>query len=100
MRTDGRRWSWQRSPIAFCWYATVTLGLGSAALAADPVAPKRVVVIYPVSEGQPGILLFDQRLRSILRARYSNGIEIYNEYLDSARFADEGYQTRLSGFLR
>src|SRR3954466_14244938 len=46
---------------------------------------RRIVVLYPVSDGQPGIILFDQILRSKLKSSSVTNIEIYNEYLDSAR---------------
>jgi signal transduction histidine kinase len=69
----------------------------SAAAAQDV---RRVLVLYPVSDGQPGILRFDEGLRSALKARPNAQVEIYNEYLDSARFPDERHQRHLAEFLR
>ena len=60
---------------------------------------KRVLVLYPVSDGQPGILRFDQSLRSVLRAHSNNRVEVYHEYLDSARFPDEHHERRSADFL-
>ena len=60
----------------------------------------RVLVLYPVSDGQPGILRFDKGLRSALKARPATRVEIYNEYLDAARFPDEQHQKNLAEFLR
>ena len=68
--------------------------------AADPEAVRNVLVLYPTGEGQPGSLLFDQGLRSTLKASSTERIEIYNEYLDSARFPDDEHQRQLADFLR
>ncbi len=72
----------------------------SSASSATAGEVKRVLVLYPVSDGQPGIFHFDEGLRSALKTRPNDRVEIYNEYLDSARFPDEGYQRRLAEFLR
>ena len=61
---------------------------------------RRVLVLYPVSDGQPGILRFDESLRSAFKASPDTRVEIYNEYLDSARFPDERHQRHLADFLR
>ena len=58
------------------------------------------MVLYPVSDGQPGILLFDQSLRSTFKASAHDKVEIYNEYLDAVRFDDDDYRRRLGEFLR
>jgi len=50
----------------------------------------------PVSDGQPGVLRFGESLRAVLKARPNIRIEIYNEYLDSARFPDERHPRRLA----
>ena len=76
------------------------LGLAPRAPAAGVPSTRRVVVLYPVSDGQPGILAFDQGLRSTFRSSSPDRIEIYNEYLDAARFPDDRYQSRLADFLR
>jgi len=61
---------------------------------------RRVLVLYPVSDGQPGNLLFEQGLRHTFESSSAERIELYNEYLDSARFPDDGYQRHLAEFLR
>lgn len=61
---------------------------------------KRVLVIYPVNDRQPGITAFEQGLRLTCQKASTDRIEFYNEYLDSARFPDEGYQNRLAEFLK
>jgi len=61
---------------------------------------RRVLVLYPVSDGQPGIVRFDESLRSALKACPNTRVEVYNEYLDSARFPEERYQRKLADFLR
>jgi signal transduction histidine kinase len=58
------------------------------------------MVLYPVSDGQPGILLFDQSLRSAFKASGHDKIEIYNEFLDAVRFDDDRYRRQLGKFLR
>ncbi|MDR3622342.1 MAG: histidine kinase [Paludisphaera borealis] len=61
---------------------------------------KRVLVVYPTSDGQPGILRFQESLRLGLMNGPTARFEIFNEYLDSARFPDERYQNHLADFLR
>jgi hypothetical protein len=61
---------------------------------------KRVLVVYPTSDGQPGILRFQESLRLGLMNGPAARFEIFNEYLDSARFPDERYQSHLADFLR
>jgi signal transduction histidine kinase len=61
---------------------------------------KRVLVVYPTSDGQPGTLRFQESLRLGLMNSPTDHIEVFNEYLDSTRFPDELYQSRLADFLR
>jgi signal transduction histidine kinase len=61
---------------------------------------KRVLVVYPTSDGQPGTLRFQESLRLGLMNSPTDHIEVFNEYLDSTRFPDEPYQSRLADFLR
>ena len=90
----------RRAYLASLIWAAVALGVAPRALTADPNEPRRVVVLYPVSDGQPGIVRFDQGLRATLKSSTRETIEIYNEYIDAARFGDEAYQRRLADFLR
>src|SRR5262249_32966725 len=78
----------------------MTLLLLASASVAAAQDVRRVLVLYPVSDGQPGILRFDEGLRSVFKTRPNTRIEIYREYLDSARFSDEPHQRRLADFLR
>jgi PAS domain S-box-containing protein len=61
---------------------------------------RRVVVLYPVSDRQPGNILVDQGLRHTFETSSAQRVELYNEYLDSARFPDDRYQRQLAEFLR
>jgi signal transduction histidine kinase len=67
--------------------------------ASDAGGVRRVLVIYPASDRQPGNVLFEQGLR---HAFDSSGepVEIYNEYLDTARFPDDEHHRQLAEFLR
>lgn len=61
---------------------------------------RRVLVFYPVSDGTPGNILFEQGIRNTFRTSSVERIELYNEYLDSARFPDDRYQKQLANFLQ
>jgi signal transduction histidine kinase len=89
----GRRPSWVAPLLAL-----VCLGSPGPAAGGDDV--KRVLVIYPTSEGQPGSILFDQGLRAAVKASAADHIEIYNEYLDAARFPDDQHLRQLAEYLR
>jgi signal transduction histidine kinase len=67
---------------------------------AAPDNTRRILVLYPVSDGHPGLFLHDQSLRSTFKAASRQHIELYNEYLDSVRFPDVEHQGRLAEFLR
>lgn len=84
------------------WAASVLalLSLGSPTPAAVADNTRRVLVLYPTADGQPGNLQFDQGLRSTFRTSSAEPVELYNEYLDSARFPDEQHQRQLAHFLR
>lgn len=73
-------------------------------LISSPIAAaqgtRRVLVLYPVSDFQPGIIRFNENLRSVFRTHLDTRVEVYNEYLDLARFPDEPHQRRLTKFLR
>ncbi len=101
MGTGSRGTAASRSrPVAATWAMVLAalLVVTSAPVAAEDV--KRVLVLYPVSDGQPGILRFDEGIRTALKARLDARVEIYNEYLDAARFPDEQHQRNLAEFLR
>jgi signal transduction histidine kinase len=70
------------------------------AAASDPGGVRRVLVIYPTSDRQPGNFLFDQGLRHAFEASPSAPVEIYNEYLDTARFPDADHHRHFAAFLR
>jgi len=79
--------------------ALASLSFSPFALAAANDNTRRILVLYPVSDGQPGIFLHDQGLRSTFKASREH-IVLYNEYLDSVRFPDGEHQRRLAEFLR
>jgi PAS domain S-box-containing protein len=61
---------------------------------------RHVLVLYPVSDRQPGNVLVEQGLRHAFDAPAAERVELYNEYLDLARFPDDRYQRQLAEFLR
>src|SRR5262249_44050725 len=72
---------------------------GLAAARAD--SAKLVVVLYPHnSDGSPGNALVDQGIRSTFASGSSDRIEVYNEYLDTARAPDAAQQRLQVDYLR
>jgi signal transduction histidine kinase len=80
------------SPLAFLFFWP-----GLPAAGAENAC--RVLVLYPTSDGAVGSGLFDQGLRSVFTTSTEH-IDLYNEYLDAARFPDEQHQRWLAEFLR
>src|SRR5262249_39245831 len=78
--------------------ALLALVPSASAAGADNI--RRVLVLYPVSDGQPGGFLFDQSLRSACQGESNQRIELSSEYLDAVRFPDDRYQRQLAEFLR
>jgi PAS domain S-box-containing protein len=72
---------------------------GLAAARAD--SPKFVVVLYPHnSDGIPGNALVDQGIRPTFASGSLERIEVYNEYLDTARAPDAAQQQLQVDYLR
>ncbi len=103
MRTGSRTQTtpWSRSTLIaeLSHFLAALLVLASCSVAAAGET-KRVLVVYPTSDGQPGILRFQESLRLGLMNGPTARFEVFNEYLDSARFPDERYQSHLADFLR
>ena len=74
MSASGPRRPSAPSPVVLA--ALLAFTSASVAAAQDV---RRVLVLYPDSDGQPGILRFDESLRSAFRARPEARVEIYNE---------------------
>ncbi|HEX5271566.1 MAG TPA: PAS domain-containing sensor histidine kinase [Gemmataceae bacterium] len=67
--------------------------------ASSPAGVRRVLVIYPTSDMQPGNFLFNRGLRHGLDSS-PEPVEIYNEYLDTARFPDAEHHRQFAVYLR
>lgn len=70
--------------IACC----LSLTPANVAWAADATNVKNVVVIYSYGSVLPANVIIDRVLRENMRSAGESRIEIYDEYLDRARFAD------------
>ncbi len=81
-------------------------GLALAALVAlGPVAradaPKLVVVVYPnESDGAPGTYLVDRALRTTFAGGAPGRVEVRNEYVDTSRLRDAGFQAAQTDLLK
>ena len=98
-RTQTTPWSRSTSIAELSHFLAALLVLASCSVTAAGET-KRVLVVYPTSDGQPGVLRFQESLRLGLMNGPPARFEIFNEYLDSARFPDERYQRHLADFLR
>jgi signal transduction histidine kinase len=97
MRTDPRTAPLLKGRLP--WVAPL-LALLYFCPAAGAESARRVLVLYPTAEGQPGSILFDQGLRFAFGTSSAEHVELYNEYLDAARFPDDEHQRQLAHFLR
>ena len=96
-RTQTTPWSRSTSIAELSHFLAAILVLASCSVAAAGET-KRVLVVYPTSDGQPGVLRFQESLRLGLMNGPTARFEVFNEYLDSARFPDERYQRHLGRF--
>ncbi len=92
-------WSRSTSIAELSHFLAALLVLASCSVTAAGET-KRVLVVYPTSDGQPGVLRFQDSLRLGLMSGLPARFEVFNEYLDSTRFSDERYQSHLADFLR
>ena len=76
----------------------VLLALTRTATAAGAGTEKNILVLYSFSERS--VTLPIDSLESAIRAKVSFGLNFYVEYLESQRFADNGYQKDLVEALR
>ena len=78
----------------------LTLFVAFFARAEDQSAPKRVLVIFDENKDFAGLALLDRSISSTLKTGARGPVEVYTEYMDLARFRDEGYEQRLRDFYR
>ena len=98
-RTQTTPWSRSTSIAELSHFLAALLVLAFCSVTAAGET-KRVLVVYPTSDGQPGVLRFQESLRRGLMNGPLPRVGAFNEYLDSARFPDEQYQSHLADFLR
>jgi hypothetical protein len=55
---------------------------------AAPQNSRRVLLIYGDQKDLPMNLIVDGRLRSIIREKLNDGVDLFSEYLDVSRFPD------------
>jgi hypothetical protein len=67
-------------------------------VAAEPV--RTVLMVYGESRLTPAITVGDENIRSAARESGGPPVEFLTEFLDVGRFADDGYEALLTGFLR
>jgi hypothetical protein len=61
--------------------------------------PRHVLLIYGDQKDLPMNLIVDSRLRSIIRAKLNDGVELFSEYFDLPRFPDKRSRRRQLEFL-
>jgi PAS domain S-box-containing protein len=66
---------------------------------AAPQNSRRVLLIYGDQKDLPMNQVVDGRLRSIIREKLNDGIDLFSEYLDVSRFPDKRSRRRLLEFL-
>src|SRR6185436_1860983 len=74
--------------------------VAASVASAQPVTPKRIVVLYWDNKDFPGNILFDEAFKSQLRKSGGDGIEYYPEYLETTRFPGEQYELTYRQYLR
>src|SRR5262249_19618875 len=60
---------------------------------------RHVLLIYGDQKDLPMNLIVDGRLRSIIREKLNDGVDLFSEYLDVSRFPDKRSRRRLLEFL-
>jgi signal transduction histidine kinase len=78
-------------------FVICTLGPIEAAWA---VTQKQVLVLYSTRRDAQVSILGDRELPRMLEQGLGESLDFYSEYIDLGRFADPGYQTAFSEFLR
>jgi hypothetical protein len=59
-----------------------------------------VLVLYDENTDFPGLALLDRSLKAAFKAGVPDGIDLYTESMDLARFQDDHYMERLRAFYR
>jgi len=86
-RTRGREWC-------------LGLLLALAAFGASAASPKRVLMVFREDSQVPATRMLEQAMRGKLQDPGADGIEIYTEYLDASRFADQTHYRLFREYLR
>jgi PAS domain S-box-containing protein len=69
-------------------------------IAAQSVAPQRVLVLYSDERLLPANVIFDHSFRTNLQVGTSRHVEFHSEFLDVSRFSREAQQENQRDFLR
>jgi PAS domain S-box-containing protein len=77
---------------------TLLLVTAHSARAGTP-NPRRVLLIYGDQKDLPMNLIVDVRIRSIIREKLNDGVDLFSEYLDVSRFPDNRSRRGLLEFL-
>lgn len=90
----------RRPTVLACAFVLVgALALTPAAWP-EPAANKRVLVVYATGRLLPAIVAFDKGFRGLLGERPNGDVEIYDEFLDAARFSGPEYDRAVADHLR
>ncbi|HKQ79534.1 MAG TPA: ABC transporter substrate binding protein [Blastocatellia bacterium] len=82
------------------WLVCVILALAPlVAGAAEPTAPKGVLVLYWYGKDDPANIIVDQRIQAVLRSAPPGSIEYYAEYLETDRFPGERQALLMRNYL-
>ena len=80
------------------WLGALLLPL--AALGASAASPKRVLMVFREDSRVPATRMLEEAVRDKLQSFSDEGIEIYTEYLDTNRFADQTHYRLFREYLR
>ena len=84
----------------FCFLFLLILLISGTAFASNKETHKNIIVLYSFTKDMPANILIDNGMEKIFQACEKWQIELYKEYMDSARFSDKKYSDQLSGLLR
>ena len=79
---------------------TTAIVLPSVALAQQPAAHKRVLVLYWYNKDHPWNASFDHAFQAVLRSASPNTVEYFPEYLETKRFPGEKQSRLLHDYLQ
>jgi hypothetical protein len=80
-------------------FLTIMISTAGALLQAQVAQRTKILFLYQHDPNAPGVVVFTQPLKAVVREQIPTGVEFYDEYLDLDRFPDPDRSPQLARYF-